>query len=311
MELYNNAAITDGLLHGTSEQCLDLRGRLSWAGSPGRRTSVRADSDFSAGSFWGGLNSSLGSLGADVDSQYFPNPFDEFINYPPQTPTRLPSSEKSSTSSQRSSSQLRCSRCQRDFAGIKKALEHVAGTHRLADSGPWPCVEPNCGLRFSSDKDLCRHLIDIHLDIKYTCSCGLRHRRDKHLQHIRDPNRACKSIGPYICGCGATTVSNSPSAIGQHIKHVTEAMFTCCCGQYHHITDHLRHLQYQQCRGAAPYICHCGKMTASYAETGLEEHRHHVEDYCLHGPSTGLVGQPRKRGRPRKEKYESTQRRTE
>lgn len=311
VELYNNTAIPDDLLHGTSEQCLDLCGRLSWAPGPRLQKPVGADSGFRAGSFWDGLNSSLGSLSADVDSQYFSNLFDKFVNYPPKTSTRLPTFEQQSTSSQHSSSQLRCSKCQRDFSGIKKTLEHVAGTHLLAELRPWPCVEPTCGLRFSSDKDLCRHLIDIHLGIKYTCSCGLRHRRDKHLQHIQDPNRTCKSIGPYTCGCGATTVSNRPNAVSEHIKHVTEAVFTCCCGQSHHLKDHLRHLRHQHCRGAEPYICHCGKVTASYAETGLEEHRHHVEECCLHGPSTGLVGQPRKRGRPRKEKDESTQRRTE
>lgn len=310
MEIYNDAAIPEDedLLHGTSEQCPGLC-EGSCSSYPRHQTSAWTDFDFSARSFQGGSNSSPKSLSAVVDSQTSSDLFDKFINYPPQSSTRLPTTELPSPSPQSSPHKLHCKKCQRAFSSLNSTLQHIAGRHRLAGSGHWPCVEPNCDLSFVSDKDLRRHLMDIHLDIKYTCSCGRRLRRDKHLLHIQDAPRKCKAVGPYMCVCGAGSNSNRPTALSDHLKHITEAFFTCSCGQRHHVTDHLTHIQHQQCRHGAPYICHCGRMTESHTETGLEDHRHHVEEFCLHGPSYGLDGQPRKRGRPRKMNNESTQRR--
>lgn len=282
---------------------------MPWLQNPRHQTSARANCDFSAGSLQDGSNSSLNSLTTAVDSQSSSNLFDKFINYPPPSSARRLTSELP-TPSPPPSSQLHCSKCQLWLPSANKTLEHVAESHRLAGSGPWPCLEPKCGLSFKSDKDLRRHLVDIHLGIKYTCSCGRRNRRDKHLSHIQDTTRLCKPLGPYICGCGAATDSNRPTALNDHLRHVTEAVFTCSCGQRHNVADHLRHLHRQQCRSGMPYICHCGKTTDSHTETGLEEHRHHIEENCLHGPSCAPDGQPRKRGRPRKMNNESTQRRT-
>lgn len=172
-------------------------------------------------------------------------------------------------------------------------------------------MQPNCLTKFRTDKDLRRHLMDIHLGIKYICSCGRRDRRDKHLSHIHDAAYKCRLLGPYFCGCGTATDSNGPTALSDHLKHVTEAFFTCSCRQKHLVADHLSHLQHHQCRRGAAYICHCGKKTDSHTETGLEDHRRHIEEFCLHGPSYGLDGQPRKRGRPRKMNHESTQRQNE
>lgn len=310
MEIYNDATTPGDLPHGISKQCPDLC-EGPWGPYQRHQTSAGTDGDSSAVSFQGGPNSSPNSLSAAVDSQSFSDLFNEFINYPPQSSSRMPTAEKPSPSPQPSSHQLCCKKCQQLFPSLNSTLQHIAGRHRLAGSGHWPCVEPNCSLRFVSDKDLRRHLMDIHLDIKYTCRCGSRHRRDKHLLHLQDATRKCKSVGPYICGCGAATNRNGPTALSDHLKHITEALFTCSCGQRHHVTDHLTHLQHQQCRHEAPYICHCGRKTDSHTETGLEDHRHHVEERCLHGPSCGLDGQPRKRGRPRKMKNESTQRRTD
>lgn len=306
MEIYNDAAIPE-LSHGTSQQCPGLC-EGSWGSCPRHQSSAKADIDFSVGYFQGGPNSSLNSLNAAVDSQSSYDLF-EFINDSSQPSTPLPTTELSSPSPQPSPCQLHCKKCQRAFHSLNSTLRHIAGRHRLVGARQWPCVEPHCDMRFVSDKDLRRHLMDQHLDIKYTCPCGLRRRRDKHLLHLQDETRKCKSVGPYICGCGTSTNGNGPAALSDHLKHITEAIFTCSCGQRHHVTDHLTHLQHQQCRRGAPYICHCGRKADSHTETGLEDHRHHVEERCLHGPSYGFDGQPRKRGRSRKMNNESTQRR--
>ncbi|KAH8750350.1 hypothetical protein F5883DRAFT_225614 [Diaporthe sp. PMI_573] len=103
------------------------------------------------------------------------------------------------------SNPLHCSKCQQKLPNVNTVLRHVAEKHLpagrplRAGRPRWPCVAPNCDLDFISDKDLRRHLMDIHLGIKYTCSCGRRNRRDNHLAHIQDPLRKCKSVGPYIC----------------------------------------------------------------------------------------------------------------
>lgn len=299
MELLNDAAIPGDLPHGTSEQCLGLC-EGSWVSDLPQQTSAGDECDFSARFSKDCSNSFPSSLGAAVDSRSSSDLFDEFINYPLLSASPQPLTE-----------QFHCKTCHRAFPSVNSTLQHIAASHQLAESKNWPCLEPNCGLRFASDKDLRRHLVDIHLGIKYTCSCGRRHRRDKHLSHIRDGMRKCNSLGPYICGCGAATDSDGPTAFDDHLKHLTEIFFTCSCRQRHHVTEHLRHLEYHQCMNGAPYICHCGRKTDSNTETGLEDHRHHVEDYCLHGPSYGIDGQPRKRGRPRKINSESTQRRTD
>lgn len=308
MELYNDAAIPGDFLHGTSEQCPSLCEGL-WVSNPRLQKSTGADCDFSAGYFQDGQDSFLSSLNAAIDSKSYLDIFDEFINYPPRSSTRSPTVELPSPRPQPSPSQLQCRKCQQEFPSVKKALQHVAETHRLADSGHWRCVEPKCDRSFISDKDLCRHLRDVHLDLKYACSCGIRQRRDHHMPHIQDSGRRCKPIGPYICVCGTRTDSDTPTGLGDHLKHVTDVLFTCSCGQRHAVADHLSHLQHHQCRRGSFYICHCGKRTDSHTDTGLEEHRHHVEEYCPHGPSYGLNGQPRKRGRPRKMNDESIQRR--
>lgn len=313
MELYNNAAIAEDLPHGISEQCPALCEGL-WVSDPQYQASAEANCDFSAGSFQHGINSSPNQLSAVVDSQSPSNPFDEFINYPPQSLTRSLTWTQPSPSPVPQSNPLHCSKCQQKLPNVNTVLRHVAEKHLpagrplRAGRPRWPCVAPNCDLDFISDKDLRRHLMDIHLGIKYTCSCGRRNRRDNHLAHIQDPLRKCKSVGPYICVCGATADSNAPIGLGGHLKHVTEAYFTCSCGQRQRSTDHLRHLYHERCSRGTPYVCHCGKKTDSHTDTGLGEHRRHVEEDCPHGPSHGLDGQPRKRGRPPKTNNESTQR---
>lgn len=277
------------------------------------QTSAGADYDFSAGLFQHGPNSSHDSLSAVLDSQSVSNLFDEFIIYPSRSSTRSSTLELPSPSPQPSSKQLNCSQCQRQFSSVNLTLQHVAEGHLLAGSQSWPCVEPNCRLSFKYSKDLRRHLMYRHLGLRYTCSCGCGARLDKHMSHIRDPERKCKPVGPYICECGVTTDSNAPTGLSDHLRHIKMVLFTCSCGQRHRVADHLNHLDHVQCRRGSPYICHCGKKTDSHTERGREEHRRHVEEECPHGPSYGLNGQPRKRGRPRKisNENESKQRRTD
>lgn len=312
VESYNNAAIEEDPPHGTSEKCPGLCEGLS-VSDLRHQTSAGADCDFSAGYFQDGPNSSHDSLSTDVDSQSLSKLFDEFIIYPPPSSTCSSTFELPSPDPQPSSSQLHCSECQREFPSVNRALQHIAETHRLAGSQPWPCVEPNCGLSFRYEKDLRRHLVYRHLGLRYTCACGRRARLDKHMQHISDPERNCKSVGPYTCECGAKTDSRSPSDLSDHLRHIKVVRFTCSCGQRHPVAEHLNHLHHLQCRRESPYICHCGKITNSHTERGRDEHRRHVEEECPHGPSYSLNGQPRQRGRPRKMRNEnvSTQRQTD
>lgn len=257
------------------------------------------------------MNSSLNSFSAAIDSLPSSEILDEFINYPDESSTQPATTKIPPPSSKPFTSPLHCKQCQRAFPSVSSIMQHIAGWHRLADSEQWPCTHSDCLRTFRSDKDLRRHLMDIHLGIKYTCSCARRDRRDKHLSHIHDAVRKCRSLGPYICGCGKATDRNGPNALSDHVKHITEAIFTCSCRQKHRLAEHLSHLQHHQCKRGASYICHCGNKTDSHTDTGLEDHRRHVQEACLHGPSYSLDGQRRQRGRPRKMIYESKQQRNE
>lgn len=324
-EIFNNASILEDLPHGKHELCPVLC-EEPWVSDPRHQTSAGADCDFSAGSCQEDSNSLPRSLSPTFDSYSSPGPYDEFINSPPRSlpprfptlelppPSPQPSTQSSNTDTFSSTSPsppveaylLRCDQCQLEFPSVYFILRHVEERHRVTGSPYWPCLEPSCGLRFKHGKDLCRHLEDQHLDIKYTCACGHRARLDKHLRHVRDFEHKCQPVGPYICRCGAKTDSDTPTSLDDHLRHVREVIFTCSCGQRNNVADHLNHLDYQQCRGGSSYVCRCGNTTNSHTTTGLEEHRRHIEEDCPHGTSCGPSGKPRKRGRPRKMNNEST-----
>lgn len=195
-------------------------------------SSARNNCDFNTISSQDGPNSSSRPLDADAGSYSSPSS-PKSIKFPP-SPTRLlvpgspwPVPQQAaqsfppapfSSASPSPPTKLRvvhCGQCQVVFNDVQSALKHVTDRHRDTGHSHWPCIVPNCGNQFRHEKDLRRHLDDQHLDIKYTCSCGHRARRDKHKSHIK----VCQTEGNgfYTCQCGNTT-----RGLNGHLLHIEE-----------------------------------------------------------------------------------------
>lgn len=323
---YSDAAVSGSIQHGESEYCYDLCGG-PW-GSDARefQTPVTTGRDLNAGSSQDGAKSSLNVLNA-VSGSYisFTSPAEDVTNYstpftpylstpglsllspsprPSDQPSNSPTSTKLSTSqfNHKELPDFQCCICRLELPGIHSALKHIKENHldRVVTSRPtkcmWPCIQAEgCSEAFENYKDLLRHVMDMHLDIKYTCACGKRHRNDRHLAHIQAPHQV-NPAGFYICVCGKSIDSTAPNSLADYIRHVREKLFTCPCGLRLSFEDHFSHVQQgHQCQGEAQYVCVCGRATDS-----VENHRNHIEERCTHGPFQGPDGHPRRRGRPPK-----------
>ena len=154
---------------------------------------------------------------ANPPEQFFPtdsSSSDEQHTSPSYTPPDLndnktPTSTLSTTSSSPSPQHpdTKCNLCGLSPNRPQLLLEHFLNNHRPIGPGVrWSCGTDGHGT-CKTERDFRRHFEDMHLGLKYVCFCGLKHRKDKHVNHIR--KKICRrAVGQgYVCICGHATES--------------------------------------------------------------------------------------------------------